>query len=61
MIFGRTYSNKKSMKIHKNDIWFAWYPIQLEDGRWVWWQKVKRFLASSINDKMLWYKYYLLS
>ena len=35
MIFGRTYPNKKSMKMCKNDIWFAWYPIQLEDGRWV--------------------------
>lgn len=59
MIWGKTYSEIMD-KGRKNDIWFAWHPIRLEeDGRWVWWQKVKRFLAGSKD--LTWYKYYLLS
>ena len=61
MILGKTYLDKRNIKKYKNDVWFAWYPIQLEDGRWIWLQKVKRFLTSSISGRMLWYKYYLLS
>ncbi len=36
MIFGLCYKDKR-----KPYIWFAWRPVHLmEDGRWVWLQKV---------------------
>ena len=21
-------------------IWFAWHPVRLRDGRWIWWERV---------------------
>ena len=41
MIWGRTYTQYKEQKLAWK-IWFAWRPIQFEDGRWCWLQKVRR-------------------
>jgi hypothetical protein len=27
----------------KSQVWFAWYPVYLESGRWAWLEKVRRF------------------
>ena len=32
--------------------WFAWYPVELEDGRQVWLQKV-RYMRKTINPHTL--------
>jgi len=40
MIWGKTY---KEQKIHRQTKWFAWYPVQLKDGRWCWLECVWRF------------------
>jgi len=33
MIIGRKYHKKKGF-------WFAWRPVQVDDGRWVWLHRV---------------------
>lgn len=35
MIFGKT-----RQRIKDGFIWFAWYPVPLEDGRWAWLEKL---------------------
>ncbi len=35
MIWGMRYNEKR------NYIWFAWYPIKLINGQWIWLEKVK--------------------
>jgi len=40
MLWGMLNSERADLgKWHE---WFAWYPVHLEDGRWLWLQKVKR-------------------
>ena len=39
MIWGKTTSEKIA-EIYSVSKWFAWYPIQLKDGRWIWWEYV---------------------
>ncbi len=41
MIWGRKQGEIRTY------IWFAWYPVYLDDGRWVWWEKVK---VKKINE-----------
>ncbi len=46
MIFGKSYQQKhkrrqEKLKRLQNKIWFAWYPIRENHGRFVWLQKVK--------------------
>lgn len=35
MIWGRKKSDTQAY------IWFAWYPVELEDGRWAWFHHVR--------------------
>jgi hypothetical protein len=46
MIFGKSYREKyiaeqKKLEKLKNKIWFAWYPVKENYGRFVWLQKIK--------------------
>ncbi len=34
MIWGKKYSH------NTEHIWFAWYPVHLNNGKWAWWEKV---------------------
>jgi hypothetical protein len=44
MIFGQTHEERRRRATQLNEwrLWFAWYPVQLEDGRWAFWQNVLR-------------------
>ncbi len=53
MIFGKTYTQRK----RSSGFWFAWYPVKLKDGRWVWWQQVERICKGSRD--ITWYDYEL--
>ena len=39
MIWGKT-TKEKLTQYYSVGKWFAWRPVQLEDGRWVWWEYV---------------------
>ena len=40
MIWGKTtYEQLWEYRRHK---WFAWYPVTLDNGRWVWWEYIWR-------------------
>lgn len=39
MIWGRT-TTEKFTKIYSVGKKFAWLPVQLKDGRWIWWEYV---------------------
>ena len=47
MIFGKTYSQQERdlqaeiAERAKWRTWFAWFPVELSDGRWAWWQNVE--------------------
>ena len=47
MIFGKTYEEKHAQKQawlrarKKETDWFAWFPVKVYDGRWVWLQTIK--------------------
>ncbi len=43
MIWGRTTEEKKAAKrkLHLSRIKFIWFPDQMEDGRWIWWEWVR--------------------
>lgn len=38
MIWGKTYSEKDANRKWKSPVslWFAWRPVRLQSGRWVW-------------------------
>lgn len=38
MIFGRVKVEILEYVGHRQ--WFAWYPVKLDDGRWLWLEKV---------------------
>ncbi len=48
MKFGIT-SDKFDEIYHKPHYWFAWYPVQLESGEWVWWEIVTRQSVGAIS------------
>ena len=41
MVFGRTYTQRA-----KRQTWFAWRPVLLDNGQWIWLEYVNRQLAS---------------
>ncbi len=47
MIFGKSYDEidqteqLKLQSMKNGKIWFAWYPVRENNGKWVWLQKVK--------------------
>ncbi len=41
MIWGETYKQRSS-RMHRQTKYFAWWPVQLDDGRWAWIEKVMR-------------------
>jgi len=49
MIFGKTTEQMEAevqeylRELQKGYIWFAWYPVQLDNGRWIWLEKVRVF------------------
>lgn len=55
MKFGKTRAEKYAEEQanleyrYKNPkTWFAWYPVQIDTGEWVWWEHVK--VIEPIND-----------
>lgn len=48
MIIGKTWKQKQDedqaylMSIKDGIKWFAWYPVQLNDGNWAWLEWVKK-------------------
>ncbi len=46
MIFGTKTCDKLDMTIAHP--WFAWYPVQLNDGRTAWLETVKRRLPQAV-------------
>jgi hypothetical protein len=34
----------------ENDVWFAWRPVRLVDGRLVWWRLVRRRRSTSFRS-----------
>jgi len=39
MIWGMT-NKQKGETIYSQKKWFAWRPVKLKDGQWVWWEYV---------------------
>lgn len=39
MIWGKT-TEQKLERIYSFHKWFAWYPVELENGQWCWWEYV---------------------
>jgi len=40
MIWGKKHEDKYDpFEPHE---WFAWRPVQLMDGRWIWWERIMR-------------------
>lgn len=53
MIWGKTIKEKNYnywTKYHRNK-WFAWYPVQLNSNRWVWWECVIRTDRRTIRGR----------
>lgn len=44
MIWGKT--TEEQLKVYHKHKWFAWYPVTLDDGRWVWWEWIWERLES---------------
>lgn len=48
MIWGKTKTEKLKQKlwVYKLHAWFAWRPVKLDNGRWIWlqwiWQQKKK-------------------
>ena len=42
MIWGKTDKEKDDIQAKKDAHWFAWHPVKLEDGRWVWLEYMAR-------------------
>lgn len=40
MVWGKLNSERKDLG--EWHVWFAWYPVHLEDGQWAWLQRVRR-------------------
>ena len=60
MIWGRTFTKRKYDKESKwpeGKNWYAWRPVILEDGRWIWREWIWREYHSSWGDG--WYDYYM--
>lgn len=58
MIFGKTHDQKKEedklflWDNYLGDVWFAWYPVKLDDGRWAWLSLVwkRNFIYTNSSD-----------
>ncbi len=53
MIWGRTYAKSKydeESKWPEGKNWYAWYPVILSDGRWIWREWIWREYWSSWGD-----------
>ncbi len=50
MIFGKTTKQKEEIA-GKYYRWFAWYPVQLLNGCWAWWQIVQRRIYKNLCNK----------
>lgn len=44
MIVGRTLAQKaaRAVALREQHQWFAWHPVRLKDGRWVWLRSIYR-------------------
>lgn len=58
MIWGKTNKQKIEKQKQKDSNWFAWRPVQLDDGRWCWFERVRRVFWASWGTAG--YDYYLL-
>lgn len=47
MIWGMTHKERERRKKAKDDSYFTWWPVHLEDGRWAWLEHVHRVHWSS--------------
>lgn len=56
MIFGKTVHQKREEAqarlkyLYENRVWFAWHPVQLNDGRRAWLTNVERDYGISITE-----------
>ena len=51
MKWGKTIEEKNYKywtKVYRNK-WFAWFPVQLNNGCWVWWEYVTRIDRRTIR------------
>lgn len=55
MIWGETTKQKLERKswVYGLHAWFAWYPVKLDNGRWIWlqwiWQQKNRTVVDGVN------------
>jgi len=47
MIWGKTNVERQRLEREKNAHWFAWFPVELKDGRWAWLEYLEREPFSS--------------
>ena len=57
MIWGKTFKQKRIERIAVNARWFAWKPVQLNDGRWIWWTRLQRVYRDNWGGP--WYDYFV--
>lgn len=57
MIWGKTTS-EKLITIYSVNQWFVWRPVQLKNGRWIWWEYVWKHSWSSYFDSGYHYERY---
>ncbi len=42
MIFGKTHDERRESLFNRpGRTWFAWHPVQLEDGKYIWLKRVR--------------------
>jgi len=52
MIWGKT--TEEQLWEYRKHKWFAWYPVALDNGQWVWWEWIWRQKESQIRDGDNW-------
>ena len=49
----KTYKEKTNL-LEKDHDWFAWYPVKIESGDWIWMETVKRRLLFRFIGPSIW-------
>lgn len=56
MIWGKTHKELEEQLLLKDMRWFAWHPVRLRDGRWVWLERLNRYYNTRGNPRRRVYK-----
>lgn len=60
MIFGRTHEDRQCSNIYRDELWFAWRPVHLKDGRWIWLDYVwRKWECDELAPACCAYTYYM--